>query len=96
MTQPLQRMVWRKKTKQTNKQKNLGLKLPYDPAMPLWGIYPEKTLAEKDTHTPMFITALFTLDRTWKQLRCPPTDKWIKKLVHIYKELLLSHKKEYI
>ena len=87
-------MVWRCVKKKTKKK--LGLKLPYDPAMPLWGIYPEKTLTEKDTRTPMFLTALFTLDRTWKQLRCPSIDKWIKKLVDTYKELLLSHKKEHI
>ena len=85
-------MVWRC----VKKKKKLGLKLPYDPAMPLWGIYPEKTLTEKGTRTPMFLTALFTLDRTWKQLRCPSIDKWIKKLVDTYKELLLSHKKEHI
>ena len=41
-----------------------------DPAVPLLGIYPEKTLIQKDTCTPMFIAALFTLDKTWKQLKC--------------------------
>jgi len=60
--------------------KKLGMKLPYDPAIPLLGIYPEKTIIEKDTCTPMFIAALFTTARTWKQPRCPLTDEWIKKL----------------
>ena len=48
-------------------KKKLGMKLPYDPAIPLLGIYPEKTIIEKDTHTPMFIAALFTIARTWGQ-----------------------------
>ena len=47
--------------------KKLGMKLPYDPAIPLLGIYPEETIIEKDTCTPMFIAALFTTARTWKQ-----------------------------
>ena len=57
---------------------------PYDPAIPLLGIYPEETKIEKDTHIPMFIAALFTIARTWKQPRCPSTDEWIKKLWYIY------------
>ena len=52
--------------------------LPYDPAIPLLGIYPEETKTEKGTYTPTFIAALFTIARTWKQPRCPPTDEWIK------------------
>ena len=52
----------------------------YDPEIPLLGMYPEKTKIEKDTCTPMFIAALFTIARTWKQPRCPLTDEWIKKL----------------
>ena len=77
MIQPLWRTVWRF-------LKKLGIKLPCDPTIPLLGIYPEKILTEKDTRTPMFIIALFTLDRTWKQLRCPSTDGCIKKLWYIY------------
>ena len=50
--------------------KKLGIKLPYDPAIPLLGIYPEETKIEKDTCTPDFIAALFTIARTWKQPRC--------------------------
>ena len=58
----------------------IGIKLPYDPAIPLLGIYPEETKTEKDTYIPLFIAALFSIARTWKQPRCPSTDEWIKKL----------------
>ena len=58
--------------------------LPYDPAIPLLGIHTEETRSERDTCTPMFIAALFIIARTWKQPRCPSTDKWIRKLWHIY------------
>ena len=57
--------------------------LTYDPATPLLGIYPHGTIMEKDTCTPMFTTALFTVARTWKQLTCPLTDECIKKLWYI-------------
>ena len=60
----------------------LGVKPPYDPAIPLLGIYPEETKSEKDTCIP-FIAALFTIARTLKQPRCPSTDEWIRKL-YIY------------
>ena len=62
-----------------------GIKPPYDPAIPLLGIYLEKTKIERDTSIPLFIAALFTIARTWKQPRCPSTDEWIKKLWYIYK-----------
>ena len=55
--------------------KKLGIKPPYDPAIPLLGIYPEETKTEKDTCISLFIAALFTIGRTWKQPRCPST--WI-------------------
>ena len=58
--------------------KNLGIKPPYDPAIPLLGIYPEEPKIETDTCIPLFIAALYTIDRTWKQPRCPSTDEWIK------------------
>ena len=61
----------------------LGIKAPYDPAIPLLGIYPEATKIEKDTCTPLFIVALFTIARTWRQPKCPLTDDWIKKLWYI-------------
>ena len=67
-----------------NSLKKLGTKLPYYPAMPLLGIYLEEAKVEKDTGTPMFIAALFTIARTWKQPRSPLTDEWIKKLWYIY------------
>ena len=77
MIQPLWRTVWRF-------LKKLGIKLLYEPIIPLLGIYPEETVTEKDTCIPMFIAALFTIARTWKQPRCPLTDEWIKKLWYIY------------
>ena len=73
MIQPLWKIVWRF-------VKKLGIKPPYDPAIPLLGIYPEETKTEEDTCTPMFIAALFTIARTWKQPRCPLTAEWMKKL----------------
>ena len=51
---------------------------------PLLSIYPEKITIQKDTCTPMFIAALFTIARTWKQPRCPSTHEWIKKMWYIY------------
>ena len=58
--------------------KNLKTELPYDPAIPLLGIYLEKTILRKDTCTPMFTAALFTIAKTWKQLKCPSTGEWMK------------------
>ena len=72
MIQILWKMVWRF-------LKKLGIKPPDDLANPILGIYPEETNIEKDTCIPLFIAALFTIARTWKQPRCPSTDKWIKK-----------------
>ena len=72
----------------------LGIKLPYDPAIPLLGIYPEETRIENDRCTPMFIAAIFTIARTWKKHKCPSTDEWIKKMWCIYNAILLSRKKE--
>ena len=54
------------------------IELPYHPAVPLLGIYPDKTVIQNDTCTPMFIV------KTWKQPKCPSTDEWIKKMGHIY------------
>ena len=64
--------------------KKLGIKLPYDPAIPVLGIYHEVTITEKDTCTPKFTAALFTIASTWKQPRCLPVDEQIKKLRYIY------------
>jgi len=55
-----------------------------DPAIPLLGIYPEKTMTQKDTCTPMCIATLFTIAKTWKQPKCPSTEEWIKKMCYIY------------
>ena len=68
-------------------------KITYDAAIPLLGIYSEETMVKKDTCIPLFIAAIFTISRTWKQAGCPSTDEWIKKL-YIYtdewiKKLLL-------
>ena len=54
------------------------------PTIPLLGIYTEETRNERDTCTPLFITVLFIIARTWKQPRCPSTDEWIRKLWYIY------------
>ena len=64
--------------------KSLKIELQYNPAIPLLGIYPEKTIIQKETCTSMFIAAPFTTDRTWNQPKCPSTDEWIKKMWHIY------------
>ena len=73
-------------------------------AIPLLGIYPDKTIIQKNTCTFMFIAALFTIAKTWKQSKCPSTDEWLKKMwyiyiyiyIYIYNGILLSHKKNEI
>ena len=77
MIQPLWKTVWRF-------LKKLGIKPPYDPSIPLLGIYPEETEIEKDTCIPLFIAALFTIARTRTRPRCLWTDEWIKKLWYVY------------
>ena len=77
MIQPLWRTVWRF-------LKKLKIELPYDPAIPLLDIYPEKTIIQKESCTIMFIAVVFTIARTWKPPKCPWTDEWIKKMWHIY------------
>ena len=77
MIQPLREMVWRF-------PKKLGIKPPYDPAIPLLDTYPKETKIERDTRISLFIASLFTISRTWKQPRCPLTDEWVKKLWCIY------------
>ena len=56
----------------------------YDSATPLLCKYPDKTMILKDKCSPMFIAALFTIAKTWKQPKCPSTDKWTKKMCYIY------------
>ena len=72
LVQPLWRIVWRF-------LKKLEIELPYDLGIPLLGIHIEETRILRDMCTPMFIEALFTLARTWKQPRCPLADEWIRK-----------------
>ena len=62
----------------------LETELPHEPAVPLLGIHTEETRIERDSYTPMFIAALFTIARTWKQPRCPSADECIRKLWYIY------------
>ena len=69
----LWKMIWRF-------LKKLGIRPPYDPAIPLPGIYTEETKIEEDTCTPLFTAALFTIAGTWKQPRCPSKDEQIEKL----------------
>ena len=77
MIQALWRTVWRF-------LKKLKIELHNDPAIPLLGIYPEKTIIQRESCTTMFIAALFTIARIRKQPKCPSTDEWIKKMCHIY------------
>ena len=65
-------------------------------AIPLLGIYTKETRIERDTCTPVFITALFTIARTWKQSRCSSADEWIRKLWYIYTMEYYSAINEYI
>ena len=77
MVQPLWRTIWRF-------LKKLKIELLYDPTITLLGIYMEKAIIQKDMCTPMFIAALFTVAKTWKQSKCPSTEEWIKKVWYIY------------
>ena len=73
MGYPLWRTVWRFLRK-------LKIELTYDPAIPPLGIYTEKTIIQKDTCIPMFTVTLCKTAKTWKQLKCPSTDEYIKKI----------------
>ena len=92
LIQPLWRTIWRF-------LKKLKIELPHDPAIPLLGIYLEKTIIQKDTCTPMFTEALFTTARTCKQFKCPSAEEWLKKMWYIHtteyysaiKEMKLCH-----
>ena len=77
LIQPLWKTVWRF-------LKKLGIKPPYDPVIPFLGTYPKEAKIEIDTCISLFMEALFTIVRPWKQPRCPMTDEWIKKLWYIY------------
>jgi hypothetical protein len=79
LVQPLCKKVWRL-------LKKLNIDLPFDPAIPLLGIYPKDydTGYSRGTCTPMFIAALFTIAKLWKQPRCPTTDERVKKMWYLY------------
>ena len=77
LVQPLWKMVRRFLRK-------LKIELPFDPAIPLLGIYLEKTMTQKDTCSPMFTAALFAIAKMWKQPKCPSTEEWTKKMWYIY------------
>jgi hypothetical protein len=79
LVQPLWKTVWRF-------LKKLNIDLPYDPTIPFLGTYPKECESGyyKDTCTPMFIAALFTIAKLWKQPRCPTSNKWIKKMRYLY------------
>ena len=77
MVQPLWKTVWRVLRK-------LKIELPFDPAIPLLHIYPDETIIQKDICTRLFIAALYTAAKTWKQPKCPSTEEWIKKRWYIY------------
>ena len=74
LVQPLWKTVWRF-------LKKLKIELPYDPTIALLGIYPRDTgvLFRRDTCTPMFIAALSTIDKVWRQPKCPSMDEWIRR-----------------
>ena len=75
--QSLWKIVWRVLRK-------LNIELQYDPAIPLLGIYPDKTIIQKKYMHPYVPAALFTKAKTWKEPKCPLTDEWIKRMWHIY------------
>ena len=77
LVQPLWKTIWRFLGK-------LKIELLYDPAIPHLGICTDKTIIQKDTCTPMVISARFTIAKTWKQPKCPSTDEWIEKMWYIY------------
>ena len=89
MAQPLWKTVWRFFRK-------LKIELPFDPAIPLLGIYPEKAMIQKDTRTPMFIAALCTIAKTRKQPKCPSTEEWIKKMWYTMEYYSAIKRKEII
>jgi hypothetical protein len=89
LVQPLWKTIWRL-------LKKLNTDLPYDPAIPLLGIYPKEWNSNysRVTCTPMFISVLFIIAKLWKQPRCPTTNKWIKKMCYLYTMEFYSTTKE--
>ena len=77
------------------KKKKLKIELPCDPTIPILGMCPEKTVIQKDTCTPKFMSALFTVAKTWTQPKCPSAEERIKTVWCIYTmEYYLATKKE--
>ena len=66
--------------------RKLKMELPFDPAIPLLGLYPRspETPIQKNLCTPIFIAVQFTIAKYWKQPKCPSANKWIQKLWYIY------------
>ena len=91
LVQPLWRTVWRF-------SKTVNIELPNDPAIPFLGRYQEKVIIWKDTCISIFRAALFKIPRTWKQHKCSSTNRRMdnEDMVHIYSEILVSHKKNEI
>jgi hypothetical protein len=92
LVQPLSKTIWRL-------LKKLNIDLPYDPTIPLLAIYPKECDSgySRGTCTLMFIAALFTIARLWKQPSCPTIDEWIKKMWYLYAiEFYLATKKNEI
>jgi hypothetical protein len=89
LVQPLWKTIWRL-------LKKLSIDLPYDPVIPLLGIYAKECDSgySRGTWTPIFIAALFTIAKLWKQPRCPTTDEWVN-VVFIYNGILLNHEEEW-
>ena len=90
LVQPLWKTVW-------NFLKKLKMELPFDPVIPLLGLYPKnpESPVQKNVCTPMFIAVVFTMAKCWKQPKCPSINEWIKKLWYIYTmEYYTSEKKE--
>ena len=77
MRQPPWKTVW-------SFLRELKTELLYDPLGPHLGVYPDRSLVQKDTCTPLFTAALFTVAKTWRQAKCPPREDWIKKTRHTY------------
>ena len=89
LVQPLWRTVW-------NYLKKLKMELPFDPVIPLLGLYPKnpETPIQKNLCTPMFIAALFIIAKCCKQTKCSSVNEWIKTLVNLHNGILHRRKKE--
>ena len=88
LVQTLWKTVW-------NFLRKLKMELPFDPAIPLLGLYPKSPEApiQKNLCTPMFIAARFTIAKCWKQPKCPSVNEWIKKLWYLHNGTLCSRSK---